>query len=95
VTRQLLDRFDATAYRTHLLHESGHPDTCDWCFVSPMVRDLYAVYHGKSTAAFEILYSMQDGYGAPGVIPEQGYDWSGVRDSTPDTIRRMWEAIHS
>jgi len=31
-----------------------------------------------NAATLAELWSMQDGYGVPGFMPEQGYDWSGV-----------------
>ena len=36
------------------------------------------------------IWALSDGYGAPGYVPAQGYDWSGVRDSTEDALRRMY-----
>ena len=40
------------------------------------------------------VYQLQDGYGQPGLVPPQGYDWSGIRDSTPATITLMFaEAV--
>lgn len=39
----------------------------------------------------EELYSLSDGYGEVGYIPEQGYDWSGIRDSSNKAIRAMYE----
>jgi len=35
---------------------------------------------------FKKIWALQDGY--PGV-PPQGYDWSGIRDSSPEAIGRM------
>lgn len=34
------------------------------------------------------IMKLADGYGAPGLFPG-GYDWSGIRDSTPDSMARM------
>ncbi len=34
-------------------------------------------------------WELQDGYGEPGFTPPQGYDWSGVRDSTGEAWRAM------
>jgi hypothetical protein len=34
------------------------------------------------------IMSMADGYGYPGYFPS-GYDWSGIRDSTPSTMEKM------
>ena len=37
------------------------------------------------------IWQLQDGYGAPGSTPTQGWDGSGIRDSTPAAIDRMYE----
>lgn len=47
----------------------------------------------ESNETFETIWSLQDGYGVPGLTPPQGYDWSGIRDSSPAAIRRMAEAL--
>jgi hypothetical protein len=41
------------------------------------------------TAAARI-WGQQDGYGEVGVTPEQGWDWSGIRDSSPEALDRMY-----
>lgn len=40
------------------------------------------------------LWAESDGYGEQGYVPEQGYDWSGIRDSTSDAIRAMWRVLN-
>jgi hypothetical protein len=42
-----------------------------------------------SEDAFNRIWDMQDGYGEPGYTPTQGYDWSGIRDSTVATRDQM------
>lgn len=42
-----------------------------------------------STEAFRRIWMLQDGYGEPGCTPPQGYDWSGIRDSTAATVKAM------
>lgn len=59
---------------------------CDHCEVSPMIADIHRAYFAGHAPA---IYTLADGYGEPGLIPEQGYDWSGVRDSTPAAVRAM------
>lgn len=39
------------------------------------------------------VWDRQDGYGAPGFTPIQGWDWSGIRDSTPEAKAEMAAAI--
>jgi hypothetical protein len=46
-----------------------------------------------STETLVALWAESDGYGEQGYIPEQGYDWSGIRDSTPDAVRAMWRVL--
>lgn len=62
-----------------------------------MVRHIHtAVWHAEpgGTEAFadlfERVWAESNGYGAPGTVPSQGYDWSGIRDSTPSAIERMY-----
>ena len=38
-------------------------------------------------------WEKQDGYGVPGLNPPQGWDWSGIRDSTSQAKRNMAKAI--
>ena len=42
---------------------------------------------------FEQIWSLSDGYGTPGFMPAQGYDWSGIRDSSPEAVERMHERL--
>lgn len=37
------------------------------------------------------IWAMQDGYGIAGYTPAQGWDWSGIRDSKPETISKMYQ----
>lgn len=37
------------------------------------------------------LYALSDGYGDAGYIPEQGYDWSGIRDSSDQAVCAMYQ----
>lgn len=96
--RPLIDRFDAPSLREHWQHspagENPHPDTCDYCLTGPMLEEIHAVWSSGNDAACEVIWALSDGYGEPGYVPEQGYDWSGIRDSTPAAMRAMWEAIH-
>lgn len=42
---------------------------------------------------YELVWLLQDGYGEPGFTPPQGWDWSGIRDSSPDAIRSMVDLV--
>lgn len=35
------------------------------------------------------IWKLSDGYGKKGYIPVQGYDWSGIRDSSVEAIWEM------
>jgi hypothetical protein len=35
------------------------------------------------------VWKLQDGYGEAGYTPVQGWDWSGIRDSSPQAFRNM------
>lgn len=54
-----------------------------------MMRVIYDARHGEQA---EAIWSLQDGYGEPGYTPEQGWDWSGIRDSSTEAIEAMFEA---
>lgn len=62
-----------------------------------MLKAIHAFYFASTTTSgqFVGLYSLADGYGAPGTIPEQGYDWSGVRDSSPAAVARMFAYVET
>ena len=47
-------------------------------------------YYGKDEEVRE-LWSMQDGYGIRGYVPCQGYDWSGIRDSSYAALLAMFQ----
>lgn len=38
-------------------------------------------------------WAMQDGYGEVGYTPPQGWDWSGIRDSTDEAQRNIAEML--
>lgn len=44
-------------------------------------------------AIFQKTWSLQDGYGVAGYTPVQGWDWSGIRDSSDTAKVRMGAAI--
>jgi hypothetical protein len=47
-----------------------------------------AMDRGGNTAVAAI-WARQDGYGEPGYTPPQGFDWSGIRDSSDEATARM------
>jgi len=46
-----------------------------------------------AAAIHHATWALQDGYGKPGFTPPQGWDWSGIRDSTDSAIRKMAAVI--
>lgn len=40
--------------------------------------------------AFNRIWAIQDGYGERGFTPPQGYDWSGIRDSSDEARAAMY-----
>jgi hypothetical protein len=59
---------------------SGHPDLMKIRHVLDEESDGYVLRR---------FYALQDGYGRTGYIPPQGYDWSGIRDSSEEAIAKM------
>lgn len=41
------------------------------------------------------IWAKSDGYGIEGFVPPQGYDWSGIRDSSRAAIRTMYAVVES
>lgn len=83
-------------WRAHLLDEPGHDEaTCHGCAVRPKLTAIYhAWYDGDLTPMQRhTLYGTQDGYGTVGYVPEQGVDWSGIRDSSPAAIDAMYRLL--
>lgn len=60
------------------------------------MNEIHAAWtSGSSNTAMLAIWSCSDGYGEPGYVPEQGYDWSGIRDSSPAAVDAMWKAVHA
>lgn len=48
------------------------------------------IWDGNNNKAALEIWDESDGYGEQGYIPCQGYDWSGIRDSSPEAWARMF-----
>jgi hypothetical protein len=59
-----------------------------------MMQEIHTAVFSSNVAA-DICWSLQDGYGIAGFTPDQGFDWSGIRDSSTDAIKAMHRAIHA
>ena len=73
--------------------ENGTVEGCPACAVRPFMEGIYDAYHNGTDEQFYEIYARSDGYGIEGLVPEQGYDWSGVRDSSPAAIYRIAEYL--
>lgn len=67
-------------------------ETGSWGSFSGSV-DLLRIHEALflTNESFGRIWSLSDGYGEPGFWPSQGYDWSGIRDSSQDAIKAMHE----
>lgn len=52
---------------------------------------LYNIFHYGTLYERSELWKLQDGYGSVGYVPVQGYDWSGIRDSSPAALLAMFQ----
>lgn len=66
---------------------------CRFCAVRPMMKEIHFRWNHGSAADRALIWSIQDGYGEAGYTPPQGFDWSGIRDSSPEATRAMYEAL--
>ena len=58
-----------------------------------MMKEIHHVWtHSLNNDELRELWAWSDGYGTPGYVPPQGYDWSGIRDSTPAAVEEMYAA---
>lgn len=55
-------------------------------------RKAVSLSESERDSLYRAVYSRSDGYGEPGYIPVQGYDWSGVRDSSLQAQEAMVRA---
>jgi len=63
------------------------PDVCFSASVRLLAIELAMQF---KPACLTRIWALQDGYGEPGFWPAQGYDWSGIRDSTDAAKNRMF-----
>lgn len=84
-------RGDPSPASTHLSHDTPI-EGCPGCAIRPMLRAIHQAVYVEGRFLVE-TWDLQDGYGEPGVEPPQGWDWSGIRDSSPAAMARMYQAI--
>lgn len=69
---------------------------CPRCILRPLVADIYRmVFAGgdEGRKAASTAWKLQDGYGSVGFTPDQGWDWSGIRDSSPAALVTIGHAL--
>lgn len=100
ITETVLPEFDqwvgTEMWRAHLLDEK-HTYTdvpgCPACMQSHMMKEIHAaVFFGDKKFA-GICWALCDGFGRIGGEPGQHWDWSGIRDSSPAAVARMYAAV--
>lgn len=64
-------------------HAAGF-DRRKWGKACDHLREQTNLPKDKQAKIDDAAWDLQDGYGQPGYTPEQGWDWSGIRDSTPE-----------
>lgn len=52
-------------------------------------RTVLNLPEGLKAHLMGVTWSIQDGYGVPGFTPCQGWDWSGIRDSSDEAKKEM------
>lgn len=83
---------DDVPFVDHLGHDDP-VESCGWCETRVYLPLIHDRYQNGTPGEFDLIWSLADGYGAPGTIPAQGYDWSGVRDSSPAAVRAIYKAL--
>lgn len=80
-------------WEDHVLrHQDQAVEGCAGCFVSPLLSKIYAACVDSMESAMT-AWKHQDGYGVAGFVPAQGWDWSGIRDSSPEAIKNIADAL--
>lgn len=59
------------------------------------LQEIHEAWFSPDTpeATLDAIWALQDGYGEPGYMPIQGYDWSGIRDSSDEAITAMLAVV--
>ena len=58
-----------------------------------MMKEIHAAWNGSDDKLGAVLWGLQDGYGTAGYTPPQGFDWSGIRDSSPAAVKAMYKSL--
>jgi len=80
--------------RTQVIRTVAETDdwmlVCDACSPS---RKISSLSRWERDQLYTQVWDYSDGYGEPGYVPPQGYDWSGIRDSSAVAKGRMARAV--
>jgi hypothetical protein len=61
-----------------------------WPFAGmPELMKIGLMWNHGSAEDMRTLWELSDGYGPTGFVPPQGFDWSGIRDSSRREINAM------
>jgi len=74
------------------LPELGSKAADDWALIVAVCyhgNEPLNITRGMASQLYRGVYARQDGYGSKGYVPAQGYDWSGIRDSSPEAKAEM------
>ena len=63
------------------------------CIIAHYAYTLTNLTTSFRVKCFRFIWATQDGYGTPGYTPDQGYDWSGIRDSSPEAKKKMCDYV--
>lgn len=58
-----------------------------------MMEAIHYAWNNGDSGLMMCLWQYSDGYGAAGFVPDQGYDWSGIRDSSPAAVEAMYQVV--
>lgn len=80
-------------WEAHVLrHHDQNIEDCAGCFVRPLLAQIHLACNDNMESAIT-AWKHQDGYGVEGFVPAQGWDWSGIRDSSPAAIKNIADAL--
>lgn len=88
--------FGTPEWQACLLRHDREMSGCPGCASRRLLARIHRVVFSGDDAGNEAAVTawlLQDGYGTPGFTPPQGWDWSGIRDSSPRAIHQIAEAL--
>lgn len=97
---KLRERLERDLFRLRCLREEceGMPEMSEQEKEDRQLVGSYCHFNGEKRSSLpeqvrqamdNAVWKLQDGYGVVGHTPPQGWDWSGIRDSSPEAFRNM------